>query len=81
MGQKQMIAFLRAYLARPNIWILDEATAFFDHHAEKEVLQALHRLGKDITVIQVAHRPEALTSMSRLLHVQESRVTESLPPG
>jgi ATP-binding cassette subfamily B multidrug efflux pump len=77
MGQKQMIAFLRAYLARADIWILDEATAFFDSEAEKEVLAALERLNSEthsITVIQVAHRPEALESMDRLIRMDQGRL-------
>jgi ATP-binding cassette subfamily B multidrug efflux pump len=80
MGQKQMIAFLRAYLARPDIWILDEATAFFDDEAEQEVIRALTRLGSTITVIQVAHRPEALSTMHRLIQVTQSRVQEQSSP-
>ncbi len=77
MGQKQMIAFLRAYLARPEIWILDEATAFFDHEAEAEVFRVLNELkSNQITVIQVAHRPEALTAMSRLIWLQQGRLQE-----
>ena len=74
MGQKQMIAFLRAYLAGPDLWILDEATAFFDEEAEKEVFQALAELRGQITVIQVAHRPEALVSMDRLIFVNQGQV-------
>lgn len=76
MGQKQMITFLRAYLSKPSIWILDEATAFFDHDAEQEVLRALLELKKErITVIQVAHRPEALDRMDRLFKVDQGLVT------
>jgi ATP-binding cassette subfamily B multidrug efflux pump len=80
MGQKQMIAFLRAYLARPEIWILDEATAFFDTEAEQELIRALLRLGPEITVIQVAHRPEALSTMHRLIRVNQAQVEEQLRP-
>lgn len=76
MGQKQMIAFLRAYVARPDIWILDEATAFFDTEAEQEVIRALTRLGSSISVIQVAHRPEALSTMHRLFKVDQGLVQE-----
>ena len=78
MGQKQMITFLRAYLANPEIWVLDEATAFFDREAEEEVLRALDALSdQGITVIQVAHRPEALVRMRRLISVAKGHVHES----
>jgi ATP-binding cassette subfamily B multidrug efflux pump len=77
MGQKQMITFLRAYLAKPKIWVLDEATAFFDHEAETEVLRALENLAQnEITVIQVAHRPEALVRMKRMVKVDRGILTE-----
>ncbi len=80
MGQKQMITFLRAWLSKPNLWILDEATAFFDQEAEQEVLQALFRLKKNqITVIQVAHKPEALSRMDRMIHIDQGVVREMNP--
>ncbi len=80
MGEKQMITFLRAYLSRPSIWILDEATAFFDPEAERELLEALEYLKADgITVIQVAHRPEALSHMKRLINVRQGHLEEQAP--
>lgn len=61
-----MITFLRAWLARPEFWILDEATAFFDPQAESELLAVLEEeRASGVTVIQVAHRPEALRRMGR----------------
>lgn len=82
MGQKQMITFLRAYVAEPSIWVLDEATAFFDEQAEQEVMRALSALrASQITVLQVAHRPEALSRMSRIIQVAQGQVQEKpLPP-
>jgi ATP-binding cassette subfamily B multidrug efflux pump len=79
MGQKQMIAFLRAYISRPRVWILDEATAFFDPEAESEVMRALERLGPDVIVIQVAHRPEALVRMKRRFRVDQGMLEEVVP--
>ena len=77
MGQKQMITFLRAYLSVPQIWVLDEATAFFDHDAEDEVLRALdHLASQQITVIQVAHKPEALKRMRRRFRVDQGLLIE-----
>ena len=70
MGEKQMISFLRAYLKNPQIWILDEATAFFDQQAEDEFMRALDSLSHKIIIIQIAHRKEALTRMKRLIKVE-----------
>ena len=79
MGQKQMIAFLRAYLANPDIWILDEATAFFDEEAEQEVMLALEKQRNKITVIQVAHRAEALRRMDRLIQISFGQLQDHRP--
>jgi ABC-type multidrug transport system fused ATPase/permease subunit len=77
MGERQMITFLRAWIAKPLIWILDEATAFFDERAEAELLRALDALKPiGVTVIQVAHRPEALKRMNRLFKVQQGEFLE-----
>jgi ATP-binding cassette subfamily B multidrug efflux pump len=77
MGQKQMIAFLRAYLIQPKIWVLDEATAFFDSDAENEVFRALEKRRGEITVFQVAHRPQALSKMNRYFEVRSGGLVES----
>ena len=78
MGERQMISFLRAYLKKPQIWILDEATAFFDPAAETEFMNALDTLGSGIVIIQIAHRKEALTGMKRLLKVEQGLVVEQM---
>jgi ATP-binding cassette subfamily B protein len=78
MGEKQMISFMRAYLKQPQIWILDEATAFFDPEAEKEFMDALATLGSEIVIVQIAHRKEALEQMHRLLKVEQGQVLEQL---
>lgn len=69
MGEKQMLSFLRAFVVQPEIWILDEATAFFDEQAEQEVFRAMKEFSPHSTWIQVAHRPQALAQMSRWTQV------------
>ncbi len=77
LGEKQMITFLRAWLAGPEIWILDEATAFFDPQAEAELLAVLEsERHRGVTVIQVAHRPEALRRMNRWINVRSGDLRE-----
>jgi ATP-binding cassette subfamily B protein len=77
LGEKQMITFLRAWLALPEIWILDEATAFFDPQAEAELLSVLEsERVRGVTVIQVAHRPEALRRMNRWINVRSGDLRE-----
>lgn len=77
LGEKQMITFLRAWLAGPEIWILDEATAFFDPQAEAELLAVLEsERDRGVTLIQVAHRPEALRKMNRWINVRSGDLQE-----
>ena len=77
LGEKQMITFLRSWLAGPEIWILDEATAFFDPDAEAELIAVLEsERNRGVTVIQVAHRPEALRRMNRWINVRSGDLQE-----
>lgn len=76
MGEKQMVSFLRAYLKKPQVWILDEATAFFDPQAESEFMSALALLDPSIVIIQIAHRKEALGQMNRLIKVEKGSLQE-----
>jgi len=70
MGEKQMISFLRSYFKNPEVWILDEATAFFDQEAEQEIVSILKGLSKETVIIQIAHRQEALKNMNRIIKVE-----------
>ena len=68
-----MISFLRALVNNPKIWILDEATAFFDQEAESECFKVFERLRstdhKNFTLIQVAHRKGVLNRMDRIIEL------------
>ena len=55
-GQKQRIGIARALYHSPQVLILDEATSALDNRTEQAVMEAMSNLGKDITVIIVAHR-------------------------
>jgi ATP-binding cassette subfamily B protein len=76
MGEKQMVSFLRAYFKSPSIWILDEATAFFDQEAESEFMDILNQLPHDTVIIQIAHRQEALKDMKRIIRVERNCLLE-----
>lgn len=56
VGQRQLIAFLRAYILRPEILVLDEATSSIDTESERLIQQATDRITKGRTSILVAHR-------------------------
>ena len=55
-GQRQRIGIARALYHKPQILILDEATSALDNQTEQIVMESIKKLGKDITIILVAHR-------------------------
>ena len=55
-GQRQRIGIARALYHNPQVLILDEATSALDNLTEQAVMEAVHNLGSEITVILIAHR-------------------------
>lgn len=76
MGERQLISFLRAFLKKPDIWVLDEATAFFDDQAEREFMRALDSLTGNPIILQIAHRKDALKTMQRQIQVSQKGLQE-----
>ena len=55
-GQCQRIGIARALYHNPNVLILDEATSSLDNLTEQAVMEAVHNLGKNLTIVLIAHR-------------------------
>jgi ABC-type multidrug transport system fused ATPase/permease subunit len=55
-GQRQRIGIARALYNQPQVLILDEATSALDNLTEQAVMDAIHTLGREITIILIAHR-------------------------
>jgi ABC-type multidrug transport system fused ATPase/permease subunit len=55
-GQRQRIGIARALYKNPKVLILDEATSSLDNQTEKAVMDAISNIGKNITIILIAHR-------------------------
>jgi ATP-binding cassette, subfamily B, bacterial PglK len=55
-GQRQRIGIARALYHNPQVLILDEATSALDNLTERSVMDAVHNLGHEITIILIAHR-------------------------
>jgi ATP-binding cassette subfamily B protein len=76
VGQRQLISFARAVLARPNILILDEATANVDTRTEVVIQQALRELLRDRTSFVIAHRLSTIREATRILVMDHGRIAE-----
>lgn len=73
-GQAQRIVIARAILVDAPVLILDEATALTDPESQFRIQQALSDLVRDKTVLLVAHRPEVITGVDRIVLVRNGRV-------
>ncbi|MDH5671118.1 MAG: ABC transporter ATP-binding protein/permease [Myxococcales bacterium] len=78
-GERQRISTARAVLEDPRILILDEATSAVDTETEYEIQQAMDRLVKGRTVFAIAHRLSTVRRATRLLVIEDGRITESGP--
>jgi ATP-binding cassette subfamily B protein len=79
-GQRQLVAFARAWLADPTLLILDEATSNLDVVTEARVQQALRRLRKGRTTIIIAHRLSTVLEADQIAVIEDGRVVEAGPP-
>ncbi|MCX2575199.1 ABC transporter ATP-binding protein [Pedobacter sandarakinus] len=74
LGQKQLIAFMRAVLRNPALLILDEATANIDTITEKLLSNILKKLSEDTTLVIIAHRLNTIESADEIYFVNEGEV-------
>ena len=79
-GQRQLVAFARAFLADPAVLILDEATSSLDIPSERLVQRALRTILADRTAFVIAHRLSTVEIADRVLVVEGGRVVEDGPP-
>jgi ATP-binding cassette subfamily B protein len=79
-GQRQLVAFARAFLADPAVLILDEATSSLDVPSERLVQRALQTLLADRTAIIIAHRLTTVEIADRVVVVDDGRVVEDGAP-
>ncbi len=77
LGQKQLIAFIRASLRRPDILILDEATANIDTVTEQLLEEILNKLPKKTTKIIIAHRLNTIENADEIFFVNGGQVTHA----
>ena len=77
LGQKQLIAFMRAVLRNPDILILDEATANIDTITEKLLEDILNKLPETTTRVIIAHRLNTIRNADEIFFVNSGEVTRA----
>ncbi len=75
-GEKQLISFARAILAKPRILILDEATASVDTITEQKIQSAINEVIKGRTSIVIAHRLSTVRNADVILAVRDGKIVE-----
>ena len=79
-GQRQLVAFARAFLADPDVLILDEATSSLDVPSERLVQRALRTILADRTAVIIAHRLSTVEIADRVLVLEHGRIMEDGSP-
>lgn len=77
LGQKQILAFIRAIIRRPDLLILDEATANIDTVTEQLLEEILHKLPKSTTRIIIAHRLNTIENADEIYFVNSGSVNRA----
>jgi ABC-type multidrug transport system fused ATPase/permease subunit len=73
-GQRQRIGIARALYKRANVIIFDEATSALDNETEAAVMQAVETLGRDITILIIAHRLTTLKNCDQIVELADSGI-------
>ncbi len=76
VGQRQLVAFIRAYVYNPNILVLDEATSSIDADSEKLIRNAIDMLTKNRTSIIIAHRLATIQKADKIIVMDKGEIIE-----
>ncbi|MFL6219982.1 MAG: ATP-binding cassette domain-containing protein, partial [Actinomycetes bacterium] len=80
-GERQLVAFARAWIADPALLILDEATSNLDAASEARITDALQRLRSGRTTIIIAHRLSTIAQADQIAVVSDGRIVEAGTPA
>jgi ABC-type multidrug transport system fused ATPase/permease subunit len=73
-GQRQLIAFLRAYFSSQSILILDEASSSLDTYSEEFILKATERITQGRTSIIIAHRLATIMNANKIIVIHKGQI-------
>ncbi|MDP4684686.1 MAG: ABC transporter ATP-binding protein/permease [Crocinitomicaceae bacterium] len=76
VGQRQLLAFIRAYVYNPSILILDEATSSIDNESEELIQNATDRLTEGRTSIVIAHRLSTIQKADKIVVLDQGEIKE-----
>jgi len=76
-GQRQLIAFLRAYVSNPSILVLDEATSSVDTYSEQLIQKATEKITEGRTSIIIAHRLATIKKADRIIVMDAGKIVET----
>ena len=76
-GQRQLIAFLRAYISNPSILVLDEATSSVDTYSEQLIQRATEKITEGRTSIIIAHRLATIKKADKIIVMNAGKIVES----
>jgi ATP-binding cassette subfamily B protein len=76
VGQRQLIAFIRAYVFNPKVLVLDEATSSIDTEAEQLIQNAIDILTEGRTSIVIAHRLATIQKADKIIVIDKGEITE-----
>jgi len=76
-GQRQRIGIARALYKEANVLIFDEATSALDNETEQAVMEAIEGLGKELTILIIAHRLTTLKGCDQIIKVDKNKIVHS----
>jgi ATP-binding cassette subfamily B protein len=79
-GQRQRLGIARALYRQASVLVLDEATSALDTPTEEAVMAAIEGLGRDLTIVMVAHRLSTVARCDRVIRLQEGMLVADGPP-
>jgi ATP-binding cassette subfamily B protein len=80
-GQRQRLGIARALYRQASVLVLDEATSALDTPTEEAVMAAIEGLGRDLTIVMVAHRLSTVARCDRVIRIQEGILVADGPPA
>mgnify|MGYP002345763594 CR=1 FL=1 len=80
MGQRQLLCIARALIKKPEILLMDEATAHIDNKTDEIVQTILATQFNNSTILTIAHRLRTVIKYDKIMYIEEGRISEFEDP-